>query len=701
MDKISTIREEEQPAVSCAFTRRDFLSTSVKAGAAIFTTGLLPKWNADAQGLFNVLFIVVDDLRPFLGCYGHPEIHTPNIDKLAERGTVFNRAYCQYPLCSPSRTSMITGLRPETTGVLNNSRDFRKQLPDAITLPQHFKTQGYHTQSVGRIAHLPQLQDDENSWSVASWRPLWVPFDIETTPSWQALDVEDDDLRDGKTARRAVRVLNEIKDRQFFLAVGFYKPHLPFKAPRKYFELYDTQDFDLPASSVSPKDAPGSALTDWSAIRAYQDLPMGKTPLSDAKTLELMRAYAAATSYTDAQIGRVFAQLDTLGLTKNTVIVFCGDHGYHLGEHGIWGKQTLFEVSLRSPLIVSVPHKQSSKTEALTELVDIYPTLCDACHLPIPTELEGSSLMPVIEQPDRPWKTAVFSQFGGSAHGGISIRTQRYRYTEWGRNGSRGVELYDYEVDPDETVNIATQPENVELVAHLKEQLHAGWRAALPDGHQSVPVPQTLPWDINDDGIVDIRDLVLISNSFGAETPTAPPKVDVNKDGKVNILDLLLTAAHLGESTLLDAPSLVGGVYNPETEHFDLVEQWLTEARFANDGSFPFQRGIAALERLMNTTTPPETLLLPNYPNPFNPETWIPYDLAEDSEVEIHIYNLKGESVRRLSFGFQGAGTYRTRSRAAYWDGRNAVGEPVASGVYFYTLRAGQIKATRRMVILK
>ena len=697
MDKISTIREEEQPAVSCAFTRRDFLSTSVKAGAAIFTTGLLPKWNADAQGLFNVLFIVVDDLRPFLGCYGHPEIHTPNIDKLAERGTVFNRAYCQYPLCSPSRTSMITGLRPETTGVLNNSRDFRKKLPDAITLPQHFKTQGYHTQSVGRIAHLPQLQDDENSWSVASWRPLWVPFDIETTPSWQALDVEDDDLRDGKTARRAVWVLNEIKDRQFFLAVGFYKPHLPFKAPRKYFELYDTQDFDLPASSVSPKDAPESALTDWNAIRAYQDLPMGKTPLSDAKTLELMRAYAAAASYTDAQIGRVFAQLDALGLTENTVIVFCGDHGYHLGEHGIWGKQTLFEVSLRSPLIVSVPHKQSSKTEALTELVDIYPTLCDACHLPIPTELEGSSLMPVIEQPDRPWKTAVFSQFGGSAHGGISIRTQRYRYTEWGRNGSRGVELYDYEVDPDETVNIATQPENVELVAHLKEQLHAGWRAALPDGHQSVPVPQTLPWDINDDGIVDIRDLVLISNSFGEET-SAYPKADVNKDGKVNILDLLLVAAHLGESKTLASPSTRSAV---STEHFDLVEQWLTEARFANDGSFPFQRGIAALERLMNTTTPPETLLLPNYPNPFNPETWIPYDLAEDSEVEIHIYNLKGESVRRLSFGFQGAGTYRTRSRAAYWDGRNAVGEPVASGVYFYTLRAGQIKATRRMVILK
>ena len=679
------------------FTRRDFLSTSLKAGAAAFTTGLLPKWNADAQGQYNVLFIVVDDLRPLLGCYGHPEVHTPNIDKLAERGTVFNRAYCQYPLCSPSRTSMITGLRPETTGVLNNSQNFRKKLPDAITLPQHFKTHGYHTQSVGRIAHLPKLQDDENSWSVASWRPLWLPFDIETTPSWQALDVDDDDLRDGKTARRAVRVLNGIKDRQFFLAVGFYKPHLPFKAPRKYFELYDTENFDLPASSVSPKDAPDSALTNWSAIRAYQDLPLGTTPLSDAKTLELIRAYAATTSYTDAQIGRVLAQLDTLGLTENTVIVFCGDHGYHLGEHGIWGKQTLFEVSLRSPLIVSIPHQQSSETEALTELVDIYPTLCDACQLPTPAQLEGTSLVPVIKQPARPWKTAVFSQFGGGTQSGISIRTERYRYTERGRNGSRGVELYDYEVDPDETVNIAGLPENAELVVHLSERLHAGWQAALPDMHQQIPVPQTLPWDVNNDGVVDIRDLILISNSIGAKIPENP-KVDINRDGRVNILDLILAAAHFGESHTAASPA-ISTTLPPQS--VNRIEGWLTEARLVDDGSDVFRRGIASLEHLINTVIPRETALLPNYPNPFNPETWIPYDLAEDVDVCIHIYNLKGESIRNLSIGFQTAGTYQTRSRAAYWDGRNSIGEPVASGIYFYTLQAGHVSATRQMTILK
>lgn len=683
----------KQGNFSRTFTRRGFLTTSLKAGAAAFTTALLPKFHADAAGQYNVLFIMVDDLRPMLGCYGHAEMHTPNIDRLAQRGTLFNRAYCQYPLCSPSRTSMITGLRPETTDVLNNSADFRQKSPDIVTLPQHFKTFGYHTQSVGRVAHLPRLQDDENSWSVPSWRPTWIPFDIETTPSWQALEVEDDELRDGKTAKRAVQVLKQIKQEQFFLAVGFYKPHLPFKAPRKYFELYDTQDFDLPASTMPPIDAPEWALTNWNSIRRYQDLPAGTEPLSDEKTLELTRAYAAATSYTDAQIGRVLAQLDVLGLTEKTIIVFCGDHGHHLGEHGIWGKQTLFEVSLRSPLIVSVPGQQAAKTNALSELVDIYPTLCEACRLPTPTQLEGLSLMPIIEQPTRPWKTAAFSQFSR----GNSMRTEQYRYTEWGNSGEYGTELYDYYTDPNETVNIAHLPENSELVAHLSEKLHAGWQAVLSEIQEQFRVPQTSPWDVNDDGIVDLQDLVLISNNFGADAPENP-KVDVNKDGSVNILDLLIVAAHLDESTNPAAPTT-----NIEISptHLNLLAKWLTEAHLADDGSNAFKQGIATLERLLNIAIPEKTVLLPNFPNPFNPETWIPYDLAQDTDVNINIYNLKGEIIRKLNIGYQVAGTYRTKNRAAYWDGRNSVGEFVASGVYFYSLNTGKLKAIRRMTILK
>ena len=519
-------------------TRRDFL----KVGAAAFTTGLLPNLNTKAASRYNVLFITVDDLRPMLGCYGHPEMHTPNIDALAERGMLFNRAYCQYPLCSPSRTSFLTGLRPGTTQVRNNTADFREKVPEVVTLPQHFKANGYHTQSVGRIAHLPRLQDDANSWSLPSWRPPWIPFDIKTTPSWEALDVADDELRDGKTAEGAVKVLASLRNQTFFLALGFYKPHLPLHAPRKYFELYDTTDFTLPASPVPPKDAPARALNNWSAIRAYADLPSGKEPLSELQTLAFIRAYAAATSYTDAQIGRVLAQVDALGLTNNTVIVFCSDHGHHLGEQGIWGKQTLFESSLRCPLIVSVPGAPRAETEALVELVDIFPTLSDVCELPPPLGSEGISLQPVLENPMHPWKTAVFSQFGS----GRSIRTAQYRYTEWGSNGRRGKELYDYYKDPHETRNIANLPQNAELIAHLSERLRAGWQRAVPGTEEQVPVPQTQPADVNNDGVVDIRDLVQVANKFGSGGGTNVPE-DVTQDGIVDIRDLVRVANHFGK----------------------------------------------------------------------------------------------------------------------------------------------------------
>ena len=700
MQKIPTTQTKEKSLIEHPFTRRDFLATSLKVGAAAFTTGLLPKFKTNAQGKYNVLFIIVDDLRPLLGCYGHPEIYTPNIDRIAERGTLFNSAYCQYPLCSPSRTSMITGLRPETTNVVNNSTDFRQRLPDAVTLPQHLKEYGYHTQSIGRIAHLQRFQDDENSWSAPSRSPRRTPFDIETTPSWQVLEVDDNELVDGKIARRAVQVLEQIKQQQFFLAVGFYKPHFPLKVPRKYFELYDTKIFELPASSILPKDVPTRAVTKTRSFISNYNLSSRTEPVSDAKTLELIRAYAAATSYIDAQIGHVLAQLDTLGLTENTIIVFCGDHGHHLGEHGLWGKQTLFEVVLHSPLIVSIPQQtySNTKTDALAELVDIYPTLCDACQLPIPPQLEGTSLLPVIEQPTRPWKSAVFSRFRGAAGWGFSTRTEQYRYTEWGPYGRGGQELYDYDADPDETVNIAYFSENSELVGHLSEQLHAGWRGALPsDSQEYTPVPQTLPWDINDDGSVDVRDLILVSNSFDSKTP-AYPKTDVNKDGSVDIIDLVLVASHLGKSSDPAAASIPDPLH---PRYAGLVNEWFTEARLADDGSHVFRRGLANLEILLNSTPPEKTALLPNYPNPFNPETWIPYDLAQDAEVHIHIYNLKGESIRQLSLGFQTAGTYRTRTRAAHWNGHNASGETAASGVYFYTLQAADFKGTRQMVILK
>ena len=692
---------KQQKTVSRQFTRRDFLSTSLKAGAATLSTTLLPKLQVNAKAQYNVLFIAVDDLRPLLGCYGHSEMHTPNIDRLAKQGTLFNRAYCQFPVCNPSRVSVLTGLRPDTTRIYDNPTNFRQVLPGVVTLPQHFKDHGYHTRSVGKIAHGDAAWKDELSWSEPIWREPWRFVNKTTSPSWQAIDVDADELEDVRIANAAVEVLTEIKDKQFFLAVGFNKPHLPFYAPSRYFDLYTTQDFKLPVDSSLPRNAPDIAANP-KGMKAYQDIS-NYPPFSEEKTLELTRAYAANVSYIDALVGRILDQLDTLNLTENTVILFWGDHGFHLGEHGLWRKNTLFEDSVRSPLIVSIPEQNhiGTTTNALVELVDIYPTLCDACQLPIPTEIEGISMVPVMEEPARQWKAAAFSQlvrvFNDPLVGGYTMRTGQYRYTEWGNNSERGRELYNYYADPNETVNIVDLPENEELVSHLSEQLHAGWQAALPDMYEQTRVPETLPWDINKDGIVDIQDLILVSNNFDVE-PSAHPKVDVNDDGRVDIIDLLLVAAHFGESSNPAAPTTRAEIL---PEHLNRVNEWLAEAHLADDGSNVFKQGIATLEHLVNTASPKETALLPNYPNPFNPETWIPYDLAEDADVRIHIYNLKGQSIRQLNVGFQTAGTYRTRSRAAYWDGRNAAGEPIASGVYFYTLQVGGFKATRQMVILK
>ena len=699
--KISHLQvSKHESAFSKPVTRRNFLSTSIKAGTAAFTTGLLPNFKANANCQYNVLLFIADDLRPLLGCYGHPEMHTPNIDRLAKRGTLFNRAYCQYAVCNPSRTSMLTGLRPDTTGVYSNHVNFRDTLPNAVTLPQHFKANGYHTQSVGKIAHNLSMQDDTYSWSVPSWG-LPISHQGPSHPSWKAFDVEEDDLTSGKTAKLTVEVLQKIRNVQFFLAVGFHTPHFPLYAPKRYYDLYEGENFSIPSFPNLPNNAPDIAIGDLIGnIRIFQDIP-DEGDLSDAKALEIIRAYAATISYMDAQIGRVLEQLDALRLTEKTVIVFAGDHGFHLGEHGKWGKNSLFEVSLHSPLIISVPGQNFTgvKTEALAELVDIYPTLCDACRLPIPSQLEGSSLTPVIEQPTRTWKTAAFSQVRRRGIHAYSIRGERYRYTEWDKNGRRGRELYDYDSDPDETVNLANLSENRELVAHLSEKLHAGWKAALPEitSDATPTVTPTLPWDINNDGIVDLQDLLLVSNVFGEDT-LKDPKVDVNKDGQIDIVDLLLIAAHLGESCIISAPPTRLSV---TPEQVDSISEWLTEAYQIDSGSNVFRAGIANLEVLLNSVLPAKTALLPNYPNPFNPETWIPYDLAQDANVDIKIYNLKGKTIRELKIGFQNAGSYRSRELAAYWDGRNSAGELVASGVYFYSLNTGKARAVRRMTIVK
>lgn len=474
---------------------------------------------ADAGGRSNVLFVLVDDLRPELGCYGTPLIHSPHIDALAKVGTVFNRAYCQQAVCGPSRTSLLTGLRPDTTKIYDLQTHFRLHYPDAVTLPQYFKEHGYRTQSLGKVFH--DLLDDPRSWSMRSWTPedrlYGKPenqaalalmkeqlksdgklLQIDTIqrdptthtvlkihykgseraigPAWEDPDLPDHDLRDGMLADKAIEVLGQVRDKPFFLAVGFYRPHLPFVAPRRYYDLYQPHRLPLAHNASPPKDAPKIALTNLAELRAYRDIP--KTgPVSDEKAHELIHGYYAAVSYVDAQIGRVLAELDRLRLRDRTLVVLCGDHGWHLGEHGLWGKQTNFEAAAHTPLIISLPGqtRRGVRTDALVELVDLYPTLVELCGLPMPDGLEGSSLVPVMNAPDQPSKKAAFSQYPRGEVMGRSIRTDRYRYTEWAKPGASplGVELYDHKQDPDENVNLAGQDGHKELSAALSKQLHA------------------------------------------------------------------------------------------------------------------------------------------------------------------------------------------------------------------------------------
>ena len=658
------------------YTRRKFLSSTIKTGAAIFSTGLIPRLSAEGIGTYNVLFMIIDDLRPMLGCYGNEEMHTPNIDSFSRHGTLFNRAYCQYPLCNPSRASILTGLRPETTDVDTNRLDYRQTVPNAVDMMQHFMKHGYITHTIGKVRH--------------------YSGGFPGGPSWLSLNVSDDELSDGETARKTIGVLSELKDQQFILVVGFDKPHTPFYAPQKYYDLYDPNPFKLPITKNYPTNSPSKAHSNLLPFKqAFTDIPNDK-PISNQKTLELIRAYAACTSYMDAQVGRVLQQLDDLNLRDNTVVVICGDHGFHLGEHGTWRKNLLYETAVRSPLLISIPGQQPCQTDALVELVDIFPTLCDVCDIPIPTELEGVSLMSVIDDPTQPVKSAAFSHLTRTGAKSISMRTNRYRYTEWGRDGLFGRELYDYQTDPNETINVVDLTENAQLVDELSQRLRAGWKEEMSNLQEHILVPKPLPWDVNKDGIVDIDDLVLVSNSFGQDTHKYT-NVDVNKDGSVDIIDLLLVSAYLGESCITSAPIPL----TPSRVHVDSISEWLIEAYRVNDGSDVFRNGIANLEALIDNTLPEQTILLPNYPNPFNPETWIPYDLAKDSDVDLYIYDVRGQVIRKIQIGFQKAGSYRTKQQAAYWDGYSSSGERVANGIYFYSLNTDHIKATRKMTIRK
>jgi arylsulfatase A-like enzyme len=463
----------------------------------------------------NVLFFAVDDLRPEFGAYGHSYIHSPNLDRLAARGMTFNRAYCQQAVCSPSRSSLLTGTRPDTTRVWDLETHFRKALPEVVALPQHFKQNGYFVQGMGKLYH--GGFDDPVSWSVPWTTPKTshgtyglaeniaiVQAKIAASksapkkkgagrarnygPAFEAADVADNWFHDGALADMAVSALRECakKDQPFWLGVGFIRPHLPFVAPKKYWDLYDPAKIQLAPNPFPPKGAPDYAVLPGGELRAYHGIPAG--PIPDDLARQLKHGYYAAISYMDAQLGRVLDELDRLQLADNTIIVLWGDHGWKLGEHAAWCKHSNVENDTNAPLLIAVPGLKSAgqHTNALAEFVDIYPTLAEFCGLSLPNHLEGTSLVPVLRDPSRSVKKAAFSQYPRTASGrqlmGYTMRTDRYRFTRWVHRDDHSqvdaVELYDHETDPQENVNIANDPQNSELVARLTEQWSRGWRGA-------------------------------------------------------------------------------------------------------------------------------------------------------------------------------------------------------------------------------
>ena len=435
-------------------------------------------------GRMNVLFVTVDDLRNDLGCYGHKVVRSPNIDRLAARGVRFDRAYCQYPVCNPSRTSFMTGLRPDSTRILDNGTHFRTTIPDVVTLPQLFRQNGYVAASLGKVYHRGLTMEDERgemddpkSWDKATYfqaTKLGLTGEGRNLTGgkidwcrWLAAEGADEDQPDGQVARAAVELLEQNKDKPFFLAVGFHKPHDPFHAPKKYFDLY-------PPDAVTPPAADPADVKDLPLAIAGGPLKKAFDKFTDRDKREFMRAYYAGTSFIDAQLGKVLDALDRLGLADKTVVVLLGDHGYHLGERGWWNKSTLFEHSARAPLVVCDPRAKAkgAATSRLVEFLDLYPTMADVCGLTPPTKLEGTSFRPLLSDPNKAWKPAAYTQVQRGKNAGRSVRTGRWRYTEWD-GGVSGVELYDHENVPGEYRNLAGEPAEKETLAHLKTLLNA------------------------------------------------------------------------------------------------------------------------------------------------------------------------------------------------------------------------------------
>jgi arylsulfatase A-like enzyme len=441
----------------------------------LFLPSPVPSASTKQRLIYNVLFVASDDLRPELGSYGNPLIKTPNLDRLASQSTRFDRAYCQYPLCNPSRTSLLTGRYPTQTGVMDNEIYFRAAHPDFVTLPQHFKANGYVSLRTGKIFH--GGIDDTDAWTeggeprnfTGAQRP---PSDansadrIAQSDRIVTLDGEGESNGDYLTATRAIQYLEQYQDKPFFLAVGFAKPHSPPAAPKKFFDLYDVSKMPLPADFATRPAAP-LGFPDISVARRNTDLFIGRDA-TPAQAREMIRAYYASVSFMDAQVGRVLDALERLNLRHKTIVVFFGDHGYHLGEKGKWSKAySLYEVATRVPLLIAIPNGKGQNSGRTVQLLDLYPTLVELCSLPRANGIEGHSLTPLLRNPKAPWNYPALTVTRYQGKLGESVRTERWHYVEWD-NGSAGSMLFDHSNDPHELKNLANSLAHAKTAEQMK-----------------------------------------------------------------------------------------------------------------------------------------------------------------------------------------------------------------------------------------
>ena len=488
----------------------------------------------------NILFISIDDLRPTLGVYGDTIVVSPNIDQLASEGITFREAFCQSAVCAPSRASLMTGVRPDSTRVWHLGDKFREINPNAVTMPQHFSKHGYHTVNLGKIFH--NYMPDSISWDEPDLRPArylkkdWLKRDGETFyispevhasqktkrdsllklkpvryadgwntgPAREAADVHDTMYYDGAQNKLVEKTLTRLaqSDEPFYMGLGYFRPHLPFTVPKKYWDMYDKETMPLATNPDIPENAPSLTMNSMYELRHYDGFghiphPTKGPSMSEDTARTLRQGYYASVSYVDALIGDIVAHLKKLDIYDNTIIVVWGDHGYKLGDHNSWGKMTNYNIDLRVPIIIRYPGQpnRGAQTEGITELVDLFPTICDIADVDIPDYMQGTSLVPLIEEPKRKWKTAAFSQFhrrpkvsaDGQRYMGYSINTDKHHYIEWyswdHKKGLRGelknTELYHRINDPNEMVNIANDDSQVRIVEDLSNRLAAGWQAAL------------------------------------------------------------------------------------------------------------------------------------------------------------------------------------------------------------------------------